>query len=215
MAESNVSTNQPIPNLGAVILQGGSSTRMGMDKSRLLLEDDTLLGHVISRVANCASPLVIAGGTNKSLHEKSPPVIFVKDQQPDVGPLEGIRVGLNELSSSVEFAFVTPCDSPLVEPRLIAHLFELIENHQAVVPIQGDRVFGMTAIYRTDIAEEIQALIDQKQRRVQDLARHFDALQVDVESLRRFDPDLDSFININSREDYQRLLKRSTRNKNA
>ena len=153
--------------------------------------------------------------TDSSLTKKSPPVIFVKDQQTDVGPLEGIRVGLKELGPAVEFAFVTGCDAPLIEPRLIAHLFELIESHQAVVPVLGDRVFGMTAIYRTDIAEELQTLINQKQHRVQDLARHFDTLHVDLESLKEYDPGLDSFININSREDYARLLKRFTQRKNT
>jgi molybdopterin-guanine dinucleotide biosynthesis protein A len=215
MAENNLSTNHPLPNLGAVILHGGKSTRMGVDKSQLVFQGDTLFGHVLTQVAKFASPLVIAGGTDSSLTKKSPPVIFVKDQRPDVGPLEGIRVGLTELGPAVEFAFITGCDAPLIKPRLIAHLFELIEDYQAIVPVQGDRVFGMTAIYRTDIAEDLQTLIDQKQHRVRDLARHFDALQVDLESLKEYDPGLDSFININSREDYEHLLKRFTHRKNT
>ena len=56
MAENNLSTNHPIPNLGAVILHGGKSTRMGMDKSQLVFQEDTLLGHVLTQVAKVCQP---------------------------------------------------------------------------------------------------------------------------------------------------------------
>lgn len=207
MAENNVSNNHPIPNLGAVVLRGGKSSRMGIDKSQLEFQGNTLLGHVVSQVAKFASPIVIAGGPEIATTNRFP-VTVVKDEHPNVGPLEGIRVGLAALAQSVEFAFVTGCDAPLIRPQLIAHLFDLIENHQAVVPVQGERVFGMTAIYRTDIAGDLQALINQEQRRVQDLAKYFDAFQIDLKSLKEYDPGLDSFININSQKDYERLLER-------
>ncbi len=185
MAARNASTDQPIPNLGAVILRGGKSSRMGLDKSQLVFQGDTLLGHVIQSVSSVAFPVVIAGNTQVKMGENWPSVTLLADEQPDSGPMEGIRVGLLELSNSVEFAFVTSCDVPLIEPRLIAQLFELMENQQLVVPVQGSRVYGMTAIYRTDLADEMQYLIERRHLRVQDLASHFDTLKVDVELLRK------------------------------
>jgi molybdopterin-guanine dinucleotide biosynthesis protein A len=208
MAESNPSTDQPIPNLGAVILRGGKSSRMGMDKSQLVLQGNTLLDHVIRRVSRVAFPLVIAGDAPMKTGENWPAVTFVCDERPNSGPMEGIRVGLHELGSQVEFAFVTSCDVPLIEPRLIAQLFKLIENRQLVVPVQGSRVYGLTAIYRTEIADEIGNLVKRRQLRVQELVKRFDTLQVDVEDLRKLDPQLNSFTNINDPEDYQRLLAR-------
>ena len=146
---------------------------MGSDKSQLVFRGNTLLGHVVTRVATVAFPVVIAGAPSQPLAENLPAVMQVPDEQADCGPLEGIRVGLNAIADSVEFAFVVSCDVPLIRPKLILHLFELIKNHELVVPVQESRVFGMTAIYRTAIAGKLQELIARRKLRVQDLAHHF------------------------------------------
>jgi molybdopterin-guanine dinucleotide biosynthesis protein A len=91
---------------------------------------------------------------------------------------------------------------------LIARLFELIGRHQAVVPIDGDRIFGTTAIYRTDLGPQIRSLIAHGNLRVMDLAGHLHTRYVELEDLRDRDPHLDSFVNINRRSDYFELLRR-------
>jgi molybdopterin-guanine dinucleotide biosynthesis protein A len=135
-------------------------------------------------------------------------VLFDRDEQLDKGPLEGIRVGLKRLSGSTKYAFVTSCDVPLLKTALVRHLHKLIENHDAVVPRIEDRVFGMTAIYRTDLHERIAQRISANQLRVSDLADAFDSFSPGAELLKATDPDLDSMTNINSAIDYQKLLNR-------
>ena len=85
-----------------------------------------------------------------------------------------------------------------------------MENHQAVVPVHGELVFGTTAIYRTDLSRELQTIIDHGMHRVQDLTKQFDAVRVELELLKEFDPGLESFINVNCQRDYESLLKRFT-----
>ena len=111
-------------------------------------------------------------------------------------------------ASGCEFAFVTSCDVPLLKPQLIRFLFEQLEGHPAIVPVQGDRVFGMTAIYRTDQHVEIDDRIKSNQLRVSDLAAALDARCIKADELRKADPDLDSLTNINSVDDYRILLDR-------
>ena len=202
------SPQNPISELGAIVLCGGQSERMGLDKSQLVFQGQTLLERVVERVSVVASTVVVAGGGNMKRIETGKGIIRVSDESSQVGPLEGIRLGLKALAESKTFAFVSGCDVPLLEPKVILHLLNLIGDHQCAVPVSNDRVYGMTAIYRTDIADEIQSLIDQKKQRVQDLAEHFTTLKVDIESLRSFDADLDSFTNINDRDDYFQLLRR-------
>ena len=84
-------------------------------------------------------------------------------------------------------------------PKIYRLKQRLIEHRPAVEP----EIVGI-------LAEELQTLINQGLNRVQDLAKHFNVLQVELESLKEHDPSLDSFINVNSREDYERLLKRFT-----
>jgi molybdopterin-guanine dinucleotide biosynthesis protein A len=211
MNENKPATSVPIQQnseLGAVVLCGGQSERMGLDKSQLVFQGQTLLERVVDRVSEVASAVVVAGGENLKHIETPKRITRVSDESSEVGPLEGIRLGLTALAASKKFAFVSGCDVPLLEPRIISHLFSLIGDHQCVIPVSDERVFGMTAIYRTDIADQIQELIGQKKLRVQDLAEHFNTLKVDIESLREFDAELDSFTNINDRDDYFQLLRR-------
>ena len=203
-----------IPNLGAVVLCGGKSSRLGIDKTRLDFKGRTFLEQVVQQVRQVCSQVVIVGDTDLSFHQLPDDVWMACDEADDKGPLEGIRVGLERLANAeneqggCEFAFVTSCDVPLLQPALIGYLFEQLNGGSAVVPLQGDRVFGMTAIYRTRFHVEIGNRIKANQLRVSELATALDARCIDSETLRKIDPDLDSLTNINSVDDYRNLLKR-------
>lgn len=197
-----------ISNLGAVVLCGGGSLRMGTAKSQLVFQGRTFLDQIIARVATVADPVVVAVGSDEIPKSTRSEAHLVMDEMPHQGPLEGIRVGLKTLADKVEFAFVTGCDVPLLEPAIIGQLFDIIGEHEAVVPVQGKRVFGLTAIYRTAIANQLGTLICQKRLRVIDLVEHLDTKRLDVETLRRTDSGLDSLTNINSWEQYLELLQR-------
>lgn len=190
------------------MLCGGQSSRMGEDKSRLIFRGKTFLESIISRIGKVAGPIVIAGGNCADLENIAPGTIFVADENPGCGPLEGIRVGLKTLAAHVEFGFVTGCDAPLIEPKLIELLAQRIGDHQAIVPVDGDRVYGMTAVYRTDIADEIERLIEKRELRVKFLAEHFDTLTINLQTLAEVDPELNSLMNINRQEDFRELRQR-------
>ncbi len=194
--------------IGAVVLCGGKSSRLGMDKTQLIFQGQTFLERVVGQVGQVCAPIVLVGNTDFSKHRLPNSVLLENDQQADRGPLEGMRVGLKRLVELVEFAFVSSCDVPLIEPDLILHLNDLKENRHAIVPVSGNRVFGMTAIYRTSLHEQIGKRIVAGQLRVSDLAEAYDAVRPDIESLRKHDPNLDSMTNVNSAIDYQRLLER-------
>lgn len=202
------STPDRIPNLGAVVLCGGHSSRMGVDKASLLFQQRTFLDHLIERVGTVAAPIVVVGGDRSILKERLPHVIFATDKYLDCGPLEGIRVGLDQLSGQVEFAFVTGCDAPLIRPSVIARLFQLIGDHQAIMPKTGAQIYGLTSIYRTDIVGLIEAEIQAGRLRVKGLAEILRTKLLDGEELRSLDPQLDSLRNINTPHDYQQLLQR-------
>lgn len=195
------------PDLGAVILCGGKSTRLGLDKTQLRFRDNTFLEQVVSRVSSVCSHVVLVGDTDFSKH-KLPDVLFASDQQKDAGPLEGIRVGLKTLAPLTKHAFVTSCDVPLLNPELIQFLFEKIGTANAIVPFQGERIFGMTAIYKTELHSKVATRIQQGLLRVSDLSGAFSAIRVEADELRQVDPELDSMTNVNSAEDYFRLLER-------
>ena len=84
--------------LGAAILAGGRSSRMGMDKALIKYRDRTLLDRLLEEFS--AFPELIV-----SFGEKRPQVVLpegvkeVRDRQCGIGPIEGLRACLEECAS--------------------------------------------------------------------------------------------------------------------
>ena len=173
----------------------------------LVFQGKTFLEQVTSQVAKVTGPIVLVGGTDFSQHEL-PNVMLGQDENPDSGPLEGIRVGLKMLEPLVEYAFVTSCDVPLIKPELIQFLISQMQDHTAIVPRDGNRIYGMTAIYKTSLWKELGERVKNRKLRVSDLATAFDARIIEVDELKRVDANLDSMTNINTPADYAELLER-------
>ena len=199
-----------IDGLGAVILCGGRSRRMGFPKHELWFDGKTFLESVVERVSEVAQPVVVVVGHEESLPAALPDnVELLSDERSDLGPLEGIRTGLASLENRVSHAFVTSCDAPNLCSQLISKLFGLMGQHDAVVPNDGDRIYGMTAIYRTSVHAKIESIYASGvSRRVSSLQAAVNARTIPLEELKDVDPSLESFNNLNTVDAYFDFLKR-------
>jgi len=133
------------------ILVGGASSRMGEDKSRLVLGNETTverLGRELSSVAGRIS-MVGSQRPEPELGWKNIP-----DLRPRWGALGGICTALG--ACQAEWAAVVACDLPFVTRELFLRLLQLAETNQdppldAVVPIQADlRPQPLCALYRRE-----------------------------------------------------------------
>ena len=203
-------------DLGVLILAGGQSQRMGMDKALLPFAGRTFIECIVDQCASLSNHLVISIGLGQqdSLKERFESsaqfgrVTWVEDEHPNQGPLAGIAAGLKSLETYCRYAFVTGCDVPVVKSGLAKELFRIAQQHdcRAATPVDGERIFGMTAVYRTDSWRVGNDLIRQGRLRVSSLAEQLDARKIDVADLREFDPKLESFLNINHPEAYRDFL---------
>ncbi len=196
------------PHLGAVVLCGGQSSRLGIDKQELVFGGKTFLETIVTALEPVTKRILLVGNVDAGRHQLPESVSITQDQLVNKGPLEGIRVGLEALSSDCEYAFVSSCDVPLLTGALVEFLLCRIGDSDAIVPARGARKYGMTAIYRTRLHKAAKQRIEQNKLRVCDLAEGFDVTNIDAEELRVVDPELDTLTNINSADDYFRLLKR-------
>lgn len=194
--------------LGAVVICGGKSSRVGIDKSRLVIQGETFLKRIVRLLTSVTDPIVVVGNRNTRFPDFASNVRTCHDRRLDAGPLEGIRVGLAALEPSTEFAFVTSCDAPLLSHRLIRILREQIKDADAIIPVDEQRAYGLQAVYRTNFHNTLDHRLETRQLRVADLAELPNVQTIRTEELRSADPELDSFLNINSPEDYLALLKR-------
>ena len=190
------------------MLCGGQSSRLGFDKQELMFDGKTFLETIVSAIQPVVRRILLVGNVNADRHRLPDSVSITQDQRLGKGPLEGIRVGLEDLSSDCEYAFVSSCDVPLLTGDLVEFLFARIGDADAIVPTKGPRQYGMTAIYRTQLHAAVDQRIQQHKLRVCNPAEGFQVTNIDAEELRVVDPELDTLTNVNSAEDYFRLLKR-------
>src|SRR5919109_5049735 len=123
-------------NTAGIILCGGRSTRMGVPKATLPFGDETMLQRVVRLLSTVVSPIVVVAARDQVLPDLG--VIVTRDERPGRGPLEGLRAGLKALPNSVELAYVTSCDVPLLEPAFVTRMIELLgDNEIAVMEIEG------------------------------------------------------------------------------
>ncbi|MFB0543307.1 MAG: molybdenum cofactor guanylyltransferase, partial [Candidatus Bathyarchaeia archaeon] len=126
-------------------------------------------------------------------------VRVVSDILPGRGPLVGIYSGFRHLRS--EYSVVLPCDSPFIQVDLMRYLIERVEGLDAAVPLwPNGYVEPLHSVYRVKAAlRAAEEAVKGEKLRVHDMMRRLEKVAyVPMEELKKFDPGLLTFFNINS-----------------
>lgn len=193
-------------NAGGIVLCGGKSTRMGAPKATLPFGPETMLQRVVRLLGTVVTPIVAVAAQEQTLPELPEHVIVTRDEREARGPLEGLRAGLRALPDSVESAYVTSCDVPLLVPAFVVRMIELLGEHDiAVMEIDGFP-HPLSAVYRRRTLPFVESLLAQDRLRPVFL---FDAVRtrkVRTEEMMSVDRELRTLRNLNTREDYLAAL---------
>jgi len=130
-----------IEDCTAIVLAGGDSQRMGIDKADLQLGGQTLLQRVIATMQQ-VFPHVIVSVRQRRSNIELPQVC---DEHLNVGPLAGLVAGLGRVSTP--WAFAVACDMPFIEPAWVEWLGKYRSTHQAVVPVAQGHPQPLAAFY--------------------------------------------------------------------
>lgn len=188
-----------------LILCGGNSSRMGKDKAWLQFEGETLLDRCVREVRAVVDLVVVAAAPGQKLPDLPAETLVVRDDVKGQGPLRGLAVGLRNLRDHAEIVFVASCDVPGLRAEVARYLLDAIGDADAAIPMIDDRRHPLTAAYRVSIVELVEEQLRLGRWRMTDLCDRLDVRQVEAAELRRVDPDLRSFVNVNTREDYARF----------
>jgi len=193
-------------NSGGVVLCGGKSSRMGVSKATLPFGSETMLQRVVRLLSTVVSPIVVVAASEQELPQLPPDVIVTRDEREARGPLEGLRAGLKALPDTVETAYVTSCDVPLLETAFVKRMLNLLgDDDVAVMEIEGF-THPLSAVYRRATLPHIESLLARDRLRPVFL---FDAVRtrrVKPEEMMVADPKLQTLRNLNTREDYLAAL---------
>jgi len=100
---------------------------------------------------------------------------------------------------------VVACDMPFLNPELIQYMVEIREGCDIVVPKIDGFVEALHALYGKRCLPVIERLIEHKQYQIMRMFPHVSVRHVREAEIRRFDPDLKSFLNINKPQELRRF----------
>jgi molybdopterin-guanine dinucleotide biosynthesis protein A len=188
--------------LGAVVLCGGESRRMGLDKASLPFGAETLLDRVLRQVRTVTADIVLAAAPGQAV-----PAGFQvsRDRFKGEGPLPALLDAVERLAT--RRVFVVACDTPLLQPALITLLEGLCAGSEGAVPIVDGNRIPTCAVYQTS------ALLDAREpfgnpahRSVRDFITRLRIRDVPPAQIRPVDPRLLSFTPCNTPEEYRHAL---------
>src|SRR4051794_29573927 len=108
--------------LGAVVLCGGQSRRMGQPKAWLPFGPGGMLQGVVRLVGEAVGPIVVVAAPGQDCPPLPDGVTIVRDPVSGRGPLQGIAAGLAALPDSVELAYASATDVPFLRPAWVGRL---------------------------------------------------------------------------------------------
>jgi FdhD protein len=192
---------EKVKGVTGVILAGGSSSRMGSNKALLLHRGGRIIEGVYRALSELFEEVIVV--TNTPHLYDFLPCRKVADIYPGRGVLAGIHAGL--LASSEPAVFVVACDMPHLNGDLIRHLTALCEGVDMVLPLSDGGFEPLHALYGKECLPAIEELIEAGDRRVISLVPRVRVREVPSGEVTTFDPAFDSFVNINTPDDYFRL----------
>ena len=177
-----------------IILAGGEGRRMGFPKHQLAIGESPVLELIYEHLSRLFVETIVVG------HEVAAPrgsVRVVEDLYAVQSPLVGIHAGLS--ASQSELTFVVACDMPYIASALVSHLLALSSpGVDVVVPIIGSYYEPLSAVYRTTCTNAIEALIERESLKITPLYAQVRVREVGEQELRLIDPELRSFVNLNT-----------------
>ena len=183
-------------NIGAVILAGGKSSRMGgFDKALIELEGSTYLERIAAELSFFSERIL--SGSSPKLAEK---IGFkhVPDIIPEKGPMGGIYSALISCESSA--LFFAACDMPYFRGDLAKFLESHFTNAYDCIIFRDTfgRIQPLCGIYNKSCISTIESLLNEDSLKMSELVEKLNAKIIQAPE-DRFSIDL--FKNINRKED--------------
>ncbi len=189
-----------------VVLCGGRSTRMGSPKALLAFGPETMLQRIVRRLDAVVAPIVVVAAPGQPLPGLPAATTVARDEREGRGPLEGLRAGLTALPDTVDAAYVTSCDVPLLVPGFVRRMVELADGYDVAVMETDGFAHPLAAVYRRRTLPQIEALLAADRLRPVFLFEAARTRRVTPREVADVDPRLLTLRNVNSPEDYAEAL---------
>lgn len=186
--------------ISGAILAGGKSRRMGQDKAWLDLGDGVpLVRRVAAALREVADELLVV--TSDARFERLGYPIHA-DRYGETGAFGGIATAV--AAATGELVCVAACDMPFPSPAVYRMLVDAIAEHDVAIPLIEGEYETMHAVYRKTCLPAMEARLARGQLRVISFLDDVRVRAVSADEIRAVDPELRSFVNLNTPEELAR-----------
>ena len=155
----------------AIVLAGGDSMRMGVDKLDLVVAGRTILQRVVDACVG-AERIVVVGPKRASVS-----ALWVVEEPPGAGPATALAAGLHEVDEPV--AVVLAGDLPLIDRSAVDRLVAAADRDGVVAVDDGGHRQYLAGAYRTEpLRKRLRAFPDLAGVAVRSVAGGLDLVEV-------------------------------------
>jgi molybdopterin-guanine dinucleotide biosynthesis protein A len=195
-----------------IIVAGGRGTRLGgRDKAFLQVDGEPIIARTL-RVFRNLFPQTVVVTQHPERFERLG-VEVTSDRYPGYGPLAGIHAGL--LAAREPHGFVSACDMPRLDPDVIRFLIDRLPGTtpptDAIVPCWDGDVEPLHAVYAVRSLPVVERCLERREHSVRDFLQHVQVDYVAESMLASLSGAVDSFTNVNTPEELERLRQRDAR----
>ncbi|MFZ3579339.1 molybdenum cofactor guanylyltransferase [Virgibacillus sp. DJP39] len=186
-------------NICVVILAGGHSSRMGMNKALLPIRNKPVIEKIVGELGSIGDRTIINSNQPSTYTYLGFPVI--KDNYVDQGPLAGMEAAMSHVDANV--FIISACDTPFVKKEVYLHLLDQLNGFDAVVPIYKGKIHPLSGIYTKNVNNKLQQQLDKQERKVSLMFDHLKVRYVDEFSGIPMEHLDNHFFNMNRPDEYE------------
>ncbi len=187
----------------AIILAGGKSSRMeGIDKSLLPVNGQPMISYIASQLDQHFDEIII--GANDIEKYTFTGYKIVPDIEKGKGPLMGILSCVKASQNDVNF--ITACDIPTMNIRLIKNMINLSIDNDIVMPVSDDNKHEpLYAVYKKSIIIPAENILKNDGKRIIELLGQVKSKLIGFSDSKWYQ-------NLNNKEDYFKYIKEKNNN---
>ncbi|MCZ7355545.1 MAG: molybdenum cofactor guanylyltransferase [Candidatus Methanoperedens sp.] len=196
----------------ALILAGGFGSRLGYREKALIdINGRPIISFVIESLEKVADNIIISA-RDEAQGERLKSVLagckLTYDAYENIGPLAGMLSGL--LACEDEYCFIAACDMPFISEKAVELLFRESEYFDAAIPRWDDGFLEpLHAVYRCrPMIRETREAIEKGETVILSPVFKLNVNYVSTDDIKKIDPDLRTFMNVNTQEDIQEVIKK-------
>jgi molybdopterin-guanine dinucleotide biosynthesis protein A len=185
-----------------VILAGGRNTRFnGQDKAFIHIGQRQVLDRILDVFSDLFDDIILV--TNEPVKYLTWDVTLATDIYPVRSSLTGIHAGL--FFTANPYAFVTACDMPFLKKEIVKKIIGSIEpDMDVIIPETAAGLEPLCAVYSKNCQKSAENNLRQHHLKIQQFFKTVRVKKIEENELRKKDPGLISFYNINTPTDLDR-----------